>query len=229
MKIRTILFRVSLITSIILLLVAMCFSFFYNYGSSQIVPYSVFQETQFVGHARYYSDSLPNNSLVLYNYLIDEGYRVIECDVLFTKDNVPVLCHEMNLKEIAKDEHGNAVEIEIPELTFNELELYDFSISGGGKISITTFKQIVMLAKRRNVCIEVDIEKYNFSFEQCKILYSIVENAGMLDKVMWEVSKNNFWMFVRLDKKLIYQIDHCLALKNVESKTAFLNGENRRF
>lgn len=216
MKNRKVLFRASLITSILLLVMVLVFSFFLTYRASRIVPYSVFQETQFVGHARYYSDSLPNNSLALYKYLIDEGYRVIECDVVFTKDDVPVLCHENNLKEIAKDEHGNAVEKEISELTWEELRKYDLSISGGA-IPITTFYQIVMLAKHRNVCIEVDIEKYTFSFEQCKCLYSIVEKAGMLDKVMWEVSNKNFWMFARLNQNLIYQIDHAWSYDVIDN------------
>jgi glycerophosphoryl diester phosphodiesterase len=51
-------------------------------------------DVQYVAHARYFNDTLVENSLPLFRYLVEEmKYRILKCDVVFTKDNIPVLMH----------------------------------------------------------------------------------------------------------------------------------------
>lgn len=106
-----------------------------NYRQSK--PSSILQKKQFVAHARYFSAEHPNNSLSLYKKLVeDDLYQIIETDVLFTKDNIPVLSHETNIRDIAVDENGLPANIEIKNISYAELRKFNFetkSLQGGGK------------------------------------------------------------------------------------------------
>ena len=183
-------------------------------GTSNANP--ILYDTQFVGHARYYSLENPENSLNIYKQLVDMGYKIIECDVLFTKDNIPVLSHEENLCNLAHDIMGAPVNKEIESITFSEIEKYNFSINDTSFVGITTFEQIIRFAKLRNICVQVDIQKHEFGVEKCKILYDIVAKSNMKKRVIWEVSENDFPIFISFDKHLVYQLDETWSYDKIE-------------
>lgn len=54
---------------------------------------SSLQKKQYIGHARHDGPYM-ENSLALYHYLVEElKYDIIEADIVFTLDGVPVLNH----------------------------------------------------------------------------------------------------------------------------------------
>lgn len=68
-----------------------------------------------VGH-RGVRNSYTENTLKAIQKAIEQGVDAVECDVRLSKDKVPVICHNANLKQI----YG--VDCLVNELSFNELK-----------------------------------------------------------------------------------------------------------
>lgn len=51
---------------------------------------------------RGFSAEYPDNTLIAFQAAIDAGFTEVECDVQQTRDGVLVLCHDLDLSEIAK-------------------------------------------------------------------------------------------------------------------------------
>lgn len=171
-------------------------------------PSDIFYKKQYVAHGRFESCECPNNSLSLYDYLIKEGFKIVECDVMFTKDDVPILCHDDNLHNFAKDEFGNSVNRKIDSIDFSEINKYNFSITDKKTIKVTTLEELLSLCKENSICIELDLEKKFLGRRKYKILYELVKRYQMLNMVIWEVSPSDFYTLSSIDNSLIYQIDH---------------------
>lgn len=94
-------------------------------------PNPAILQTGYVGHARYYSDSLAENSLPLYHHLADLGYKIVECDVLFTQDGIPILSHEVILDSLARFPDGRKCSLAVNSMTFDQISRLNFSRGGG--------------------------------------------------------------------------------------------------
>lgn len=173
-------------------------------------PNPILFESHYVAHGQYLNDSLAPNSMPLFKYLVEEkGYKILEVDVLFTSDNVPVLCHDWNINNIAVDSFGCPADVVVERTTYNTLCEYNFAKnpSSGEWHKIDLFKDIIKYAKQNDVCLQIDIQKWIFSREQCRQLYDIVSDAEMLNSVIWELSDYNLKTFMQFDPYLIYQLD----------------------
>lgn len=95
--------------------------------------YSALFDVQYVAHARYFNDSLKENSMPLFRFLVEDmKYRIVECDVVFTKDNVPVLMHNTKVSDLAIINHKYIQNnVEVDDITYKELLNCDFSMGGG--------------------------------------------------------------------------------------------------
>lgn len=175
----------------------------------------LFYRRQFVAHGRYHLP-YPNNSLVLYEVLIEKGFDIIECDVMFTKDNIPILCHDQTLKNVARDNQGNYVDLEIRKLDYSKIAQYNFSIDSDLYLPVTTLKDLLLLAKHHNICIELDINKKYLGRSKCKILYNMVKDTRMLQNVIWEVHPSDFYSLAILDRSLIFQFDNTWEKKKID-------------
>ena len=213
--------KYHLSTIIIFAAICSCTTRSSDFASSAGGGWAQIYNNQFVGHARYFSNEHPENSIAIYKTLVDLDYKIIECDVLFTQDSIPVLSHDENLYNLAHDSTGTRVNKKIQDITFAELQKYDFSISKSEPIRITTFEQVIRFAKTRNICVQVDLQKHIFGAPQCRILYDIVSKANMLDKVIWEVSDDDFFEFISLDNRLIYQLDETWSCEKIKELTKY--------
>lgn len=80
-------------------------------------------------------------------------------------------------------------------------------MGGGYFLRISTLEELIKYAKNKNVCVQMDLQKYVFSKTQIRILYDIVKRIGMTNKVIWEVSDPNLETVTSIDKSLIIQLD----------------------
>ena len=169
--------------------------------------YPTLHETHFVAHGRNLTKDYPDNTIGLFKLAYEKGYKIIECDVIFTKDLVPILSHEdslhLLLPHACKENRQN-----ISELSYDEICNYNLSSRLDTVIRIETLKSVLEYAKHHNLCVELDMEKHGFGREKVQILYDLVVSLGMVDKVIWEVSNRDFWHLASLDRNLIYQLDH---------------------
>ena len=174
-----------------------------------------FYKKQFVAHGCFESVCYPNNSLFLYLDLVNR-YKIVECDVMFTKDNIPILCHDPNLKKVATD-NNVPVDIEIRTLKLSEVRKYNFSIEKGNFVGVTTLEEVMSLCSSNNVCLELDLEKKYLGRRKYQILYSLAKRYHMLDNIIWEVSPYDFFSLASIDKNLIYQFDNTWDIKILEN------------
>ena len=104
----------------------------------------------FISHAGLYSQR-PQSTLIAFKEAIRRGYHIVDADIQFTKDKIPVINHEHKIEKVS-DGYG-----EIESLTLEELEKYDFGFKFDKKYKgekILTLESLLDLCKKNNVIID---------------------------------------------------------------------------
>lgn len=123
----------------------------------------------------------PENTLSAYRESAKNGFSMVECDVHFTKDDVPVLIHD---KDIDRTSNGTG---EVSELLWSEISTYDFGSWKSPKYKgekIPKFEEFIGLCKNLSLHPYIEI-KTKLKAEHIKILLGIVKRYGMQDNVTW--------------------------------------------
>lgn len=130
---------------------------------------------------RGYSDAAPENTLAAYRLSAQSGFNMVECDVNFTSDGVPVLLHDST---VDRTSNGSG---SITSMTLAEVRALDFGswkspLYKGEKIP--TFEEFVALCARLGLHPYIEL-KSSLSSAQAKKLVEIVKAYGMLDGCTW--------------------------------------------
>lgn len=137
---------------------------------------------------RGYNFVAPENTLPAFKLSKQKGFPIVETDIDFTSDNVPVLLHDNTINRTARNSDGTEIEsqISINSITYAQALDYDFGIWKGAQYAgtkIPTFKQFVTLCK--NIGLEAYVELKGGTETQIKSLVGIAEDCGMSDKITW--------------------------------------------
>lgn len=124
-------------------------------------------EEQYIAHRGFYDNDAgcPENSMPAFEKAVRNGYG-IELDVQLTKDKVPVVVHDYDLKRIA------GIDRKVEDCTFEELKKYPLFQSGE---TIPAFQDVLrMVAGRAPIIIELKVErKYR---ETCEIVAMLLDH-----------------------------------------------------
>ena len=71
------------------------------------------------------SQDRPENTMAAFNAAIEQGYALIELDPKYTADGRFVILHDRTLKRTARDRDGNAPELAIADITYDEAKGYE--------------------------------------------------------------------------------------------------------
>ena len=140
----------------------------------------------FISHAGLLDQKIAS-TLSAYKEVIRRGFHIVEADIQFTKDKIPVICHEMDLGKVS-DGNGN-----IESKTLTELKKLNF---GYTKEKILTFDSLLKLCRENNVIIDLnfvylDYKKYfEESDDYMKIILKIIEKNNMLDSIYFDGISN---------------------------------------
>lgn len=118
-------------------------------------------EKQYIAHRGFHDNSSerPENTLPAFKMAVDRGYG-IEMDVQLTKDKVPVVAHDYDLKRIA------GVDKRIEDCTFEELKQYPIFQS---EQTVPAFYDVLRLVEGKvPLIIELKVER-KFK-ETCEII-----------------------------------------------------------
>ena len=115
---------------------------------------------------------MPQSTLIAYKEAIRRGYKIVDGDIFFTKDKIPVICHGKNLENVS---NGKGI---LTEKTINELEKLDFGakfnkIYAGEKI--LKFEELLKLCKENN------------TNEYAKIILKYVDKYDMINSIFFNL------------------------------------------
>ena len=124
---------------------------------------------------RGHSAVAPENTLAAFRLSKEMGFGVVECDVQFTKDGVPVLLHD---DTVDRTSNGSG---KLANLTFDEVRALDF---GSWKSDKYVGEQIPTFAEFLQLCDELQLYPYvelkgSISYVQLKQLAEIVSNSDV--------------------------------------------------
>lgn len=179
-----------------------------------MIKKSELKDIMYVGHSSYKAE-YPSNSMLMYRYLVeDQHHKIVECDIQFTKDNVPVLSHWDNTYRLATI-NGVRKDFYISQNTLEECFVLDYSKGQDFKVDITTFESLVKYAHERDVLLQIDMAKDVHSKLQLTSIYGIVNKYKMQHSCIWEVGRKDFLYLSTLNRNMIYQLDGAWNIKGI--------------
>lgn len=113
----------------------------------------------------------------------DKGYQYIECDIQFTKDNVPVILHDAQVDRTSNG-HGRA-----DKYTYAQLRKLD---AGSWKSSKYAGEKIPSLQEVLRYCVQKDVIPYlelkngsGLTKTKFRKVYKMVQESGLQNRVVW--------------------------------------------
>ena len=130
----------------------------------------------------------PQSTLIAFEEAIRRGYHIVDADLIFTGDNIPVICHGNNLKGVS---NGNG---EISSKSLEELLKLDFGSIFNPKYKgekILTFEKLLKLCKAHEIIIDLDLchlnetKYFNETDDYAKIIIDLVEKYDMFNSIFF--------------------------------------------
>lgn len=139
-------------------------------------------------HRGYHSSSIPENSLESLSAAKAHGYQMAEIDVQITKDKVPIVFHDFNLKKKYR------LNVNVSELEYSDLR----------RIGSFAKLQDVLLTEDKPDFLNIEIKSKNFfSYLIEDFVVELIKKNQCQDSVM--ISSFNPWSLMRvkfLDNRL---------------------------
>ena len=140
---------------------------------------------------RGYNTVAPENTLPAYQLSKQMGFNIVETDVSFTSDNIPVCLHDSTINRTARNANGTEISetINVYDITYEQLLNYDFGIWKSSKYAgtkIPTLEQFLILCKNIGLDAYVEIKtSETYTENQIQSLMDLAERCGMKDRVTW--------------------------------------------
>lgn len=162
------------------------------------IPSIIFQK-QYIGHARHEGPFL-ENSYLLYKYLITVlDYKIVEADIVFTSDSIPVLHHGV---ESTFFKNREAHKLNINKLTYKELR--NLSLSKEKFIPITKLENLLELCHQYNTCILLDLTFQTYTFSHLRKLHDLICTHNIKSNTIW--GDVNIFKLSLIDRSTICQV-----------------------
>lgn len=135
-------------------------------GKQSIIDFSEVRSIARCGYDYENPETPPEQSYDSYVMAKDKGFDVLLCNLRFTADGVPVCFHYDKINKVARDSNGSEIkqEYSIEELTYEELEKYDWGIYKGEKYRNTkllSFSEMMSIMKELDTEVYVEIKSGN--------------------------------------------------------------------
>lgn len=136
---------------------------------------------------RGYNTIAPENTIPAFELSAKKGFRIVETDIRFTSDNVPVLLHDDTINRTARNSDGSEISgnVAIKNITYEQALLYDFGIWKGAEyagVKIPTFEEFLICCRDLGLSIYVELKS---DVGLVANLANIVNRYGMLRKCSW--------------------------------------------
>ena len=163
---------------------------------------------------------MPGSILISYKEAIRRGYKIVDADLVFTKDKIPVIAHGTNLEKIS---NGKG---DLSEKTLEELEQLDFGIIYSEKYKgekILKLEDLLKLCKENDLILDLDLAhvEYNKYFketnEYIQIILDLIEKCGMSNSIFFNDARPEvIEKFISMNKGLSFSINGMNETPNIE-------------
>lgn len=158
-----------------------------SFGSASVAKTisPVFLENQLIAHKG--GTTGEANTISNFESAISSGYKMVECDVRFTSDDIAVLSHDASIS-------SGGTSYTISSRTYAELIAI--------KPTLATLWDLLILCKKNGVVAEVDFSK-TYTEHQCDLLYDLLKKSAMVQKTMITSYKAPIQYLLSKDSNLI--------------------------
>ena len=156
-------------------------------------------------------DHLPPSTLQGFTEAIKKGYHIVNADLRFSSDRMPVICDDDRLEKIS---NGNGL---VSSLTFAELEKLNFGSKFDKNFAdqkIMTFAELLALCKKNDVIIDLNLEHLDFdkyfklNNQYINIMFYLVEKTGMINSIIFEGSPEIILKLKEVRKDIAVAVIH---------------------
>lgn len=140
---------------------------------------------------RGYSSTAPENTISAFEAAANNGFSTVECDVSWTKDEVPVILHDQTINRTARGLFGWRMIFprKCSNLKLDELLKYDFGSAFSKEFKgekIPTFEQTLECCSDNDLNLYIELKSSDkFDEKKAQELVDLVEEAGMEENVTW--------------------------------------------
>lgn len=143
---------------------------------------------------RGYNFEAPENTMPAFKLSVEKGYRYIETDISFTKDNVPVLLHD---ETIDRTSNGTGP---VNSYTYNELLAFDFGKWFNTKYEwtrIPTLEEFIKWCKYTGVHPYLELKYNGTTEENINQVVNLVKKYGMLKNCTFISAEITFLQLIK--------------------------------
>ena len=154
---------------------------------------SLFENIKIVNH-RGYNFEAPENTMPAFRLSVEKGYKYIETDIAFTKDNIPVLLHDETIDRTSNGT-GN-----VNSYTYNELLSFDFGKWFNIKYewtTIPTLEEFLKWCKYTGVHPYLELKYSGTTEENVRNVVALVKKYGMIDKCTFVSAEYTFLHIIK--------------------------------
>ena len=172
------------------------------------------------------TDKIPPCSLASYKEAIIRGYRMVDANIQFTKDKIPIICSQDSLENISGQKE------KINDMTLNDLQKIQIGDKYDKKFkneTILLLEDLLKLCKENNALIEFNLSNLDYktyfenNIEFAKIIIDTIIKNGMIDSIYFEEGSNN-----RIISKLLeIKNDISISISNINSKESMLKMKDK--
>ena len=168
----------------------------------------------------------PQNTLVAFKEAIRRGYKIVDGDLVFTKDKIPVMCHGVQLNLVSNG-HGD-----LNEKTYDELKKLDFGSIFDPKYKgekILKFEDLLKLCKEEEIILDLDLghikDKYfENTDEYVKIIINLIEKYEMFNSIFINDGREQvIEKFKSLRNDIVFSVYGISSKENMEKMNKHFN------
>lgn len=184
----------------------------------------------------------PRQSIVSYKRAFNKGFRILLCDLLFTKDSIPVCFHDLYIgqnQQYVRMKDGSDIQMYPPEgerdsihcMTYEELnEKYDFGIYGGEEFKGTKLLKLEdMLNLVKNLGCELYIEVKEMDEKQSITACRLVKKYGLESRVSWTGDENMRYVVDNIPTARVSTMPYQITEHDISFLSSLKTGYNHVF
>lgn len=129
------------------------------------------------------STDFPENTLPAFQGAIDQGYKFIELDPNFTRDQQCVLMHDSTINRTCRNPDGSKIaggNIALADIAYADLLKYDAGLFKGEQFKgthVPLLSEVAELVEGTDVALKLDNKIQNYTDEQLEIIFKLAEES----------------------------------------------------